>query len=105
VRADGSRARAAGCLASNPLVAMLGQVARLAADAGVPFEAFLPLVRGTVGNIETIGPAAALTGPVARGEHETVARHLDALPEEERDAYRALVVEAERLAAREKAPA
>jgi len=104
-RADRVRYHAAACVASNHLVALLGQVERLAADAGVPFEAFLPLVRGTVGNIEAIGPASALTGPVARGDHETVARHLDALPEEERDAYRALVVEAERLAAREKAPA
>src|SRR5262249_56629412 len=86
--ADRVRYHAAACVASNHLVALLGQVERLAADAGVPFEAFLPLVRGTVGNIETIGPAAALTGPVARGEHETVARHLDALPEEDREPYR-----------------
>ena len=76
---------------------------RLAAKAGVPFEAFLPLVRGTVENVETLGPAAALTGPVARGDHDTVTRHLDALPDDERDAYRALVLEAERLAARDRA--
>ena len=94
---------AAACVASNHLVAVLGQVERLAAHAGVPFEAFLPLVRGTVKNVELLGPNGALTGPVARGDHETVARHLDALPDEERDAYRALVLEAERLAAHDKA--
>jgi predicted short-subunit dehydrogenase-like oxidoreductase (DUF2520 family) len=94
---------AAACVASNHLVALLGQVERLAAQAGVPFEAFLPLVRGTVENVAELGPAAALTGPVARGDLETVARHLDALPEAERDAYRALVLEAERLAGHDKA--
>lgn len=101
--ADRVRYHAAACVASNHIVALLGQVERLAARAGVPVEAFLPLVRGTVENVERLGPAAALTGPVARGDHETVARHLDALPDEERDSYRALVHEAERLAARDEA--
>ncbi|HKA93326.1 MAG TPA: Rossmann-like and DUF2520 domain-containing protein [Acidimicrobiia bacterium] len=101
--ADRVRYHAAACVASNHLVALLGQVERLAAHAGVPFEAFLPLVRGTIENVDELGPNAALTGPVARGDHETVARHLDALPEEERDAYRALVLEAERLATPDKA--
>jgi len=101
--ADRVRYHAAACVASNHLVALLGQVERLAAHTGLPFEAFLPLVRGTVENVETLGPAAALTGPVARGDHETVSRHVDALPDDERDAYRALVIEAERLAGHDKA--
>jgi predicted short-subunit dehydrogenase-like oxidoreductase (DUF2520 family) len=98
--ADKMRVRyhAAACVASNHLVALLGQVERLAAQAGVPFEAFLPLVRGTVENVDELGPAAALTGPVARGDDETLARHVDALPYDERDAYEALVREARRLA-------
>jgi predicted short-subunit dehydrogenase-like oxidoreductase (DUF2520 family) len=98
--ADKMRGRyhAAACVASNHLVALLGQVERLAAQAGVPFEAFLPLVRGTVENVDELGPAAALTGPVARGDDETLARHVDALPYDERDAYEALVREARRLA-------
>ncbi len=85
-------------MASNHLVALLGQVERLAAHAGVPFEAFLPLVTGTVENVDELGPAGALTGPVARGDDETVARHVDALPDDERDTYEALVREARRLA-------
>jgi predicted short-subunit dehydrogenase-like oxidoreductase (DUF2520 family) len=101
--ADRVRYHAAACVASNHVVALLGQVERLAAHVGVPFEAFLPLVRGTVDNVDELGANAALTGPVARGDIETVARHLDALPDKERDAYRALVVEAERLAARDEA--
>jgi predicted short-subunit dehydrogenase-like oxidoreductase (DUF2520 family) len=101
--ADRVRYHAAACVASNHLVALLGQVQRLADHTGVPFEAFLPLVRGTVDNVDELGPNAALTGPVARGDFDTVARHLDALPDEERDAYRALVLEAERLAAHDQA--
>jgi predicted short-subunit dehydrogenase-like oxidoreductase (DUF2520 family) len=103
--ADRVRYHAAACVASNHLVALLGQVERLAAHAGVPFEAFLPLVRGTLENVAELGPTAALTGPVARGDLETVARHLDELPDDERDAYRALVAEACRLTAHDKAPA
>ncbi len=78
---------AAAAIASNHLVALLGQVARL---APVPLDAFLPLVRATVDNVAELGPAAALTGPVARGDVATVQAHLDVLPEQERDAYRAL---------------
>jgi predicted short-subunit dehydrogenase-like oxidoreductase (DUF2520 family) len=101
--ADRVRYHAAASVASNHIVALLGQVERLAANTGVPFEAFLPLVRGAVENVSELGPADALTGPVARGDHETVARHLDALPADERDAYRALVREARRLAGRDDA--
>jgi predicted short-subunit dehydrogenase-like oxidoreductase (DUF2520 family) len=97
---EGDRARyhAAACVASNHLVALLGQVERLAADAGVPFEAFLPLVRATLDNVDELGPARALTGPIARGDHDTVDRHLDALEDDEVDSYLALAREAARLA-------
>src|SRR5262249_9058411 len=53
----------AAVVASNHLVALLGQVERLATRAGVPFEAFAPLVLGSVQNAFAIGPAQALTGP------------------------------------------
>lgn len=88
---------AAACVASNHLVALLGQVERLAAHAGAPSAAFLPLVRATLDNVDELGPATALTGPVARGDADTVAAHLDALPADERDAYRALAAAALRL--------
>lgn len=98
--ADRPRYHAAACVASNHLVALLGQVARLAADAGVPLEAFAPLVRSAMENAFSVGPAAALTGPVARGDVATVQTHLDALPDAERAAYRALAAEALRLSGR-----
>ncbi len=92
---------AAAAVAANHLVALLGQVERLAADADVPLHAFEPLVRTSVDHAFAAGPAAALTGPVARGDAETVARHLDAIPEPERPAYRALADAARRLAGRD----
>jgi predicted short-subunit dehydrogenase-like oxidoreductase (DUF2520 family) len=97
-RADRGRYHAAACVASNHLVALLGQVERLARAAGVPFDAFLPLARASIENAAALGPAAALTGPVARGDSATVAAHLAVLPEGERAAYRALAREALRLA-------
>lgn len=94
--ADRARYHAAAAIASNHLVALLGQVERVA-PAGVPLEAFLALVRGTVDNVAALGPAAALTGPVARGDQDAVERHLAALPEGERAAYEAMVAQARRL--------
>ena len=94
---DRTRYHAAAVIASNHLVALLGQVERVA-PPGVPLEAFLALVRGTVDNVDALGPAAALTGPVARGDWATVERHLAALPEDERPAYEAMVAQARRLA-------
>lgn len=95
---------AAACIASNHLVALLGQAERVAADAGVPLAALLDLVRSTIDNVAALGPAAALTGPVARGDWSTVERHLDALDPEERPAYRAMAELASRLAAERPAP-
>jgi predicted short-subunit dehydrogenase-like oxidoreductase (DUF2520 family) len=89
---------AAATMASNHLVALLGQASRVAEGAGVPVEALLPLVRATLDNVEELGPELALTGPVARGDVDTVRRHLDALPDGERAAYRALAEQARRLA-------
>lgn len=90
---------AAACVAANHVVALLGQVERLAVEAGVPFEAFFPLVRAAVDNAERLGPARALTGPAARGDLDTIARHLAAMDPSERSAYDAMAREARRLVA------
>ena len=95
--ADRVTYHAAACIASNHLVALLGQVERVAAAAGVPLAAYLDLVRGTVDNVAALGPAAALTGPAARGDWATIDRHLAALDESERPAYEALMRAARRL--------
>ncbi len=91
---------AAACIASNHLVALLGQVERVAAPVGVPLEAYLDLARATVENVAALGPAAALTGPAARGDEATLDRHRAALDPAERPAYDALVALAQRLAGR-----
>ncbi len=98
VDADRSAYHAAAVVASNHLVALLGQAERIASVAGVPFAAFMDLVRATVANVDELGPAAALTGPAARGDTETISRHLEAIGPDERAAYEALSVQARRLA-------
>lgn len=82
---------AAAVIASNHLVALLGQVERVAARADVPLAAYFDLVRQTVDNVERLGRRAALTGPVARGDWDTVERHIAALGPDERPAYEAMV--------------
>ncbi|HEY5153172.1 MAG TPA: DUF2520 domain-containing protein, partial [Acidimicrobiales bacterium] len=98
--ADGDRAayHAAAVIASNHVVALLGQAERVAASVGIPFEAYLDLVRATVDNVAALGPAAALTGPAARGDQATIDRHLAALDPTERGAYLAMSALARRLA-------
>jgi predicted short-subunit dehydrogenase-like oxidoreductase (DUF2520 family) len=101
--APGDRARyhAAATIASNHLVALLGQAARVADAAGVPPEALLPLIRASVDNVDALGPADALTGPVARGDGDTVARHLEALSPDDASTYRVLAREALALSGRD----
>jgi predicted short-subunit dehydrogenase-like oxidoreductase (DUF2520 family) len=103
--APGQRARyhAAATIASNHLVALLGQAVRVAEAAGVPPEALFALVRASIANVDELGARDALTGPVARGDADTIARHLDALPVDERAAYRVLAREALRLSGRDDA--
>jgi predicted short-subunit dehydrogenase-like oxidoreductase (DUF2520 family) len=88
---------AAACIASNHLVALLGQVERVAATVGVPLDAFLALARQSLDNVERVGAHAAQTGPVKRGDRETVERHRAALTPDELAAYDAMVDLAERL--------
>jgi len=42
-------------------------------------KAYMPLLRGTLANIETVGFPKCLTGPIARGDVATIRRHLAAL--------------------------
>jgi predicted short-subunit dehydrogenase-like oxidoreductase (DUF2520 family) len=88
---------AAAVLASSHVSSLLALAARLLERAGVPEEdavpALLPLLRGNLDNIETLGVAAALTGPVARGDVETVGLHLRSLEGREREVYRLLTQE------------
>ena len=44
-------------------------------------QALLPLLRGTINNIDTVGIPQCLTGPIARGDTGTIKKHLSALQE------------------------
>jgi predicted short-subunit dehydrogenase-like oxidoreductase (DUF2520 family) len=76
---DAGRAayHAAASVASNFLVTLQAAAETIAAGAGLgrgEARALLaPLVRQTVDNVARLGPEAALTGPVARGDDATVA--------------------------------
>ena len=63
---------AAAAAASNYVVAALDLAGSLLESASVPFEAVAPLTRTAVSNSFTQGPRKALTGPIARGDWETV---------------------------------
>ncbi len=99
VVADADRVayHAAAAMASNHVVALLGQVERIAAGIGIPLDAYLDLARGALADVAAVGPADALTGPVSRGDWGTVSRHLAAIPPPERPAYALLADAARRL--------
>lgn len=92
---------AGATFAANYTTVLAAVAARLAAGAGVPPEVagrlYLPLIRGAASSLER-GPAAALTGPVRRGDAGTVAAHLGALAADDRTLYLLLAREALRLA-------
>lgn len=74
---------AGAVLACNALIALMHAALQSMAAAGVPqqtaWPALRPLIDGTLANIDRLGPAGALTGPIARGDVKTVARQNAAL--------------------------
>lgn len=80
-----ARYHAAAVLASNFPTVLATLAALLLADTGVPapdaWDAVRRLMQAAVVNLDTDDPLAALTGPVARGDGDTVRRHLTALRE------------------------
>jgi predicted short-subunit dehydrogenase-like oxidoreductase (DUF2520 family) len=76
---------AAAVFVSNYTVALMKMAADLWGSFGVSnqkaIQALLPLLKGTVNNIERVGLPRCLTGPIARGDLGTIRRHLEALEE------------------------
>lgn len=95
---------AAGVVASNHLVALLADGHQLlelsGADMSVAGPAFQALVEGTVQNFYAQGPVAALTGPIERGDLQTVRGHLAAQKKvpKIRERYRAMALKVLELA-------
>ncbi len=76
---------AAAVIACNYTVTLMKMATDLWKAFGVsPDEAtkaLLPLLRGTINNIENVGLPDCLTGPIARGDIGTVMKHLEAMEE------------------------
>jgi len=74
---------ASAVIACNYLVTLV----KLATDLWQTFNApadkatraLMPLLRGTIHNLDTVGLPQCLTGPIARGDIGTISKHLDAL--------------------------
>ncbi|MGI2335251.1 MAG: Rossmann-like and DUF2520 domain-containing protein [Dehalogenimonas sp.] len=87
---------ASAILASNYLVTLVDRAAGLwqgFATKEQAVTALLPLIRGTIDNIGDIGIPECLTGPISRGDVETVRRHMTALADiapDTMDVYRTM---------------
>ncbi len=73
----------AAVIAANYLVALTQLSTAMLGEIGIPpaqgTQALVPLMEGVLKNIKALGPAQALTGPIARGDIGTVAKHLESL--------------------------
>lgn len=76
---------AAAVIACNYMVTLMKMATDLWQAFGVSpeeaTEALMPLVRGTVNNIENVGLPDCLTGPIARGDIGTITKHLEVMDE------------------------
>lgn len=74
---------AAACVACNYLSTLMDAALQLYGVMGIPaeqaFASLSPLIYGTLRNIGEMGPAKALTGPVARGDLPTIKSHLQSI--------------------------
>jgi predicted short-subunit dehydrogenase-like oxidoreductase (DUF2520 family) len=100
VRIEGSSKplyHAAGAMAAGSVLALMEAATRLMTAAGMKrreaARALLPLTRQVLDNFERLGPRAAWTGPLSRGDFSVVSGHLEAmqgLPEQFAEAYDAV---------------
>lgn len=104
---DRPRYHLAATMASNFLVTLVGMVQEVLGSIGLDrdeaFAVVEPLLRGTLDNLAAASPEQALTGPVVRGDLETLKQHglaLRAHLPQLVPAYAALSVETVRLAVR-----
>ncbi|MBM7615248.1 Rossmann-like and DUF2520 domain-containing protein [Alkaliphilus hydrothermalis] len=95
----------AACVVSNYLVTLMDLGLSLFEAAGIQrqkgFEALFPLIQGSLNNIKNLGTAEALTGPIARGDVNTIKNHLKGMEEKAPqliELYRILGEETTRLA-------
>jgi predicted short-subunit dehydrogenase-like oxidoreductase (DUF2520 family) len=74
---------AAACFASNYLVSLMNTVESIYQAIGMnekdAKKAYLPLVYGSLKNIDNSGSITSLTGPIARGDFGTIKKHITAI--------------------------
>jgi len=74
---------AAAFIACNYMVTLIKLATDLWQTFNIPTpqatKALMPLLRGTLNNIDTVGIPQCLTGPIARGDTGTIKKHLEAL--------------------------
>jgi predicted short-subunit dehydrogenase-like oxidoreductase (DUF2520 family) len=74
-------------ISSNYLVTLAALASDLLVRQGIAPDAtsavrhLVPLLRGTLDNLQAVGLPNALTGPLSRGDAGTITRHLEALEE------------------------
>lgn len=72
---------AAACILSNYLISLTCIAEDIFMKWSIPREALLGLLQSTVSNIESAtNTASALTGPLSRGDSNTISQHLEVLP-------------------------
>ena len=80
---DKAAYHAAAVIAGNYLVTLVKSAADLWQTFSIPPEqaaqALLPMLRGTLNNIDAMGIPLCLTGPIARGDTGTIKKHIDTL--------------------------
>ena len=59
-------------------------------EAGIPFDAMLPLIKTTIAKLDNMTPTQSQTGPAARGDVNVIERHLQSLSGDKHDIYRLL---------------
>ena len=97
---------AAAVISSNFPVVLASVAGHLLHDIGIPdasaYQAVESLMSGALANMKQMLPDDALTGPVVRGDAETVGKHVRALHGHERalEVYRALSAAAVEIAQR-----
>ena len=89
------------CGSGFPLIeSALQMLVRIGFTRRRAMQTLLPLTRQMLDNVERIGPRAAWTGPLSRGDYAVVAKHVKALrsyPREVQQAYAALALLAGRV--------
>lgn len=88
---DKSLYHASACIISNYLVTLINIGLETFEKFGVgkedAFKAIYPLINSTINNIGNLGPEKALTGPIARGDINTIKNHLDSISKLSNDLF------------------